>query len=281
MADWNLPTETSDYEDVLDLLDAKDFDAASLFLNEPSNHRDGMIKLVRSPVKFQERSSGAWVDKLLDVTGGGTGAATAANARTNLGLGTMAVQNASAVSISGGTLAGDGNGLTNLAAGNFAAGGTFPAINGSNLTNLDASDLASGTVPDARFPSTLPALNGSLLTSLNATALATGTVNHARLGSGGGGSTKFLREDNTWQTVSVAMAASSASGTCGAQADTDLTISPSLSDYTKAVVTYASWTTSTGSGSHPGCTIISNTQVRVMNQDSVQNVAKIYILQGS
>jgi hypothetical protein len=37
---------------------------------------------------------------------GGTGATTAAGARTNLGLGTMAVQNASSVAITGGTISG-------------------------------------------------------------------------------------------------------------------------------------------------------------------------------
>jgi hypothetical protein len=39
----------------------------------------------------------------LKVAKGGTGAGTAANARTNLGLGTMATQNANAVTITGGT----------------------------------------------------------------------------------------------------------------------------------------------------------------------------------
>lgn len=51
---------------------------------------------------------------------------------------------------------------------------------GSGLAALSASNLASGTIPDARFPSTLPVLNGSLLTSLSGTNL-TGTINDARL----------------------------------------------------------------------------------------------------
>ena len=38
---------------------------------------------------------------------------------------------------------------------------------GANITNLNASQLASGTIPDARFPTTLPAVNGSALTNLN------------------------------------------------------------------------------------------------------------------
>lgn len=48
-------------------------------------------------------------------------------------------------------------------------------------SNLNASNLASGTVPNARFPSTLPAVSGANLTNLNATNLASGTVANARL----------------------------------------------------------------------------------------------------
>lgn len=46
---------------------------------------------------------------------------------------------------------------------------------------LSATALTSGTVPDARFPSTLPALSGVNLTALNASNLASGTVALARL----------------------------------------------------------------------------------------------------
>lgn len=65
---------------------------------------------------------------LISIAGGGTSASTAPGARTNLGLGTLAVQDASSVSITGGTVAGDGSGLN----------------------SLDASNLASGTVPQGR-----------------------------------------------------------------------------------------------------------------------------------
>ena len=43
--------------------------------------------------------------------------------------------------------------------------------------------------------------SGASLTALNATNLASGTVAAARLGSGSSITTKFLRGDNTWQTV--------------------------------------------------------------------------------
>ena len=78
--------------------------------------------------------------------------------------------------------------------------GAWTAI---DLSNLSASNLTSGTVPDARFPSTLPALNGSALTALNASNLASGTVGTARLGSGTASSSTFLRGDGSWQTISA------------------------------------------------------------------------------
>ena len=51
-----------------------------------------------------------------------------------------------------------------------ASGKTFIG-NGSTLTALNASNLGSGTIPDARFPSTLPAVSGANLTNVNATTL--------------------------------------------------------------------------------------------------------------
>ena len=61
--------------------------------------------------------------------------------------------------------------------------GTTTATNfiggGANLTALNATQLTSGTIPDARFPSTLPAVSGANLTGINvgvATTVATGIV---------------------------------------------------------------------------------------------------------
>jgi hypothetical protein len=87
-----------------------------------------------------------------------------------------------------GAFSGSGANLTNLNASNLASGtvpdarfpSALPAISGANLTNLNASNLASGTVPDARFPSALPAISGANLTNLNASNLASGTVPDAR-----------------------------------------------------------------------------------------------------
>jgi len=69
------------------------------------------------------------------VAGGGTGATTAATARTNLGLDTMAVQDASAVAITGGTI----NGITDLA---VADGGTGASTAATARTNLGLGTMS-------------------------------------------------------------------------------------------------------------------------------------------
>jgi hypothetical protein len=68
----------------------------------------------------------------------------------------------------------------------------------ADIATRSAGDLSSGTLLDARFPTTLPAVSGANLTALNASNLSNGTVPIARLGSGTADSTKFLRGDNTW-----------------------------------------------------------------------------------
>jgi hypothetical protein len=76
---------------------------------------------------------------------------------------------------------GSGENLTSLNASNLGSGtvpdarfpSTLPAVSGANLTALNASNLGSGTVPDARFPSTLPAVSGSNLTGLTGASAAT------------------------------------------------------------------------------------------------------------
>ena len=220
MANWSLPTVSSPYQDIATLPRDLAIDAGTLFLNEPSNPIDGMIKLVRSPVKkFQERGGGMWNDVVLGIEGGGTGAATPADARVNLQLGTIATQNANNVNISG------------------SVSGTISG-NGVGLTSLDASSLSTGTIPDARFPSTLPALNGSNLTSLNGSNIASGTVPPARLGSGSSISTKFLRGDSTWQDISVITSVHQisvgVSSGSNAQAEVTFNTGVTLSDYTRA-----------------------------------------------
>lgn len=106
MADWSNPLITTQYDVFLAECKARDNDAATMFKDAPSNQPTGAIKLVRAPIKLQEWDGAAWQDKPIAVEGGGTGATTAANARTALGIGTMGVQNSNAIAVTGGTISG-------------------------------------------------------------------------------------------------------------------------------------------------------------------------------
>lgn len=106
MANWSNPTITTQYDVFVSEAKDRDVDSATMFLNAPTNQPTGAIKLIRSPVKLQEWDGAAWQEKALSVDGGGTGAATAAGARTNLGIGTMGTQNSNAIAVTGGTISG-------------------------------------------------------------------------------------------------------------------------------------------------------------------------------
>lgn len=74
----------------------------------------------------------------LPLTGGGTGAATASTARTNLGLGDMAVQTASSVAITGGSV----TGITDVT---VADGGTGASTAANARTNLGVTATGADT----------------------------------------------------------------------------------------------------------------------------------------
>ena len=77
------------------------------------------------------------VDGIVALNNGGTGATTAANARTNLGLGTIATQESNSVSITGGSIAG----ITDLAVADGGTGGSTAVQARTNLGLVIGSDV--------------------------------------------------------------------------------------------------------------------------------------------
>ena len=95
------------------------------------------------------------------VTKGGTGGITATEARTNLGLGSMATQNSTAISVTGGSA----SGLTSVSTAALAATGT------STLSTVDINGGAiDGTTVGSSSPST------GAFTTLSASSGYTGNV---------------------------------------------------------------------------------------------------------
>lgn len=128
----------------------------------------------------------------LTLAKGGTGASTAAGARTNLGLGTMATQNASAVAITGGTGA-----LSTLAVGNNTStiSGTPLVVNkntaalpGTTLTTppvvvVGGADTLAARIAVQQFGAGLEAPGVSTFAAGGTAAAPTATLSGDRIGS--------------------------------------------------------------------------------------------------
>jgi hypothetical protein len=113
----------------------------------------------------------------LPVAQGGTGASTAADARTNLGLGSIATQASSSVTITGGSI----TGITDLA---VADGGT-----GSSTLSANAVLLGNGT---SALQTVAPSTSGNVLTSNGTTWTSAAPASPIGVGQ-------------TWQSVSRAL----------------------------------------------------------------------------
>lgn len=104
--------------------------------------------------------STADISGVLPVANGGTNASTAAGARTNLGLGTIATQDASNVSITGGSV----TGISPLA---VTSGGTGSATAAGARTNLGLGTMATQNASSV-------AITGGTITGITALAVTDG-----------------------------------------------------------------------------------------------------------
>ena len=115
------------------------------------------------------------------ITGGTINGVSISNA-TYVGLGTMSTQNANAVTITGGTIAGTGITSSNVT----ITGGTINSVaqTGGSINNMTIGATTANTGAFTNVTATLFIGNGSPLTNLNASNIASGTVGAAYGGTG-------------------------------------------------------------------------------------------------
>ena len=123
----------------------------------PANLNNAIRELMSQLKDFQV---GNQASNQLAIAGGGTNATTAADARTNLGIGTMGTQSASSVAITGGSI----TGITDLA---IADGGTGASTAADARTNLGLGTMATQAASSV-------AITGGSITGITDLAIADG-----------------------------------------------------------------------------------------------------------
>jgi len=169
----------------------------------------------------------------LVVGNGGTGATTAADARTNLGLGTIATQNANSVNITGGSIS--GTSITALDTG-------FTLQDNTDPTKQALFELSGITTATTRTY-TLPNLTGSLATTGTLAQTFSGTTTFSgatvTVGSSTATSTYGLGSGATisgsTKTINI--------GTAGVSGSTtNINIGSAVSGATSAITANGNWT---------------------------------------
>ena len=133
---------------------------STLYADLTSNQTIAGTKTFSSPIAGSVTGTSNNVTGIVDVLHGGTGSTTASAARTALGLGTISVQDASNVAITGGSI----SGITDLA---IADGGTGASTAADARTNLGLGTIATQAASSV-------AITGGSITGITDLAIADG-----------------------------------------------------------------------------------------------------------
>ena len=185
-----------------------------------NNQTIGGVKTFSSTIVGNISGTAGNVSGTVAIANGGTGGTTAAGARTNLGLGTISTQDASSVSITGGSI----TGITDLA---VADGGTGASTAANARTNLgavgltDAQTLTNKTISGASntltnignssLSNSTVTVNGSSIALGSSATVTASTPNNLVFGSQLSANASF----NGSQQVNVNLLSVSTPGTYG------------------------------------------------------------------
>lgn len=140
--DFNAPSLKFSYANVISQIKDRAELVATMFLDEAAtNIPTGSIRYLRASNKLQEWSGSAWVDKVLSLESGGTGATNASGVRTALGLGSLATLSAVGDTQITGVASAKVTGLGSLALLNSVGNAQITGVASSKVSGLGSLAL--------------------------------------------------------------------------------------------------------------------------------------------